>query len=256
MNIKIQGGGNGSYANTGSCSNVIDYLQHEDLDRALKGETVEPFFNQTNDNAKSSDIIAQIDKNKSQLHKSDARFFVVTISPSSKELKKMGDTPLAQSQAMKEFVKNEFIEKYAENFNKNLSKEDILYYSKIHIERKGKNENDLHAHVVISRKTADNKLKISPKTNHRSGVMGGFDRTKFFDQVEKSFDSKFKHQRDVKESFEYQNAMKNGSLEDVKRQVERELKQPKLDLQKNQDLDNRKKSELKLEIKKNRGMSM
>lgn len=252
MNIKIQGGGSGSYANSGSCSNVINYLEHEDLGRALKGETVEPFFCQTNENAKSNDIIAKMDKNKSQLHKDDAKFFVVTISPSSAELKKMGDTPLAQSEAMKDFVKNEFIQKYAENFNKNLSKEDILYYSKIHIERKGKNENDLHAHVVISRKTADNKIKISPKTNHRSGVMGGFDRTKFFDQVEKSFDSKFKHNRGVKESFEYQNAMKNGSYEQIQKQVQRELNEPKIDLSKKIDLDNREK----IEIKKNRGMRM
>lgn len=251
MNIKIQGGGGGKYANTGSCSNVIDYLEHEDIDRALKGETVEPFFNQT-DNVQSNEIIAKIDKNKGQLHKEDAKFFVVTISPSSAELKKMGDTPLAQSQAMKEFVKNEFIQKYAENFNKNLSKEDILYYSKVHIERKGKNENDLHAHVVISRKTADNKIKISPKTNHRTGAMGGFDRTKFFEQIEKSFDSKFKHERGVKESFEYQNAMKNGSYEDIQKQVQRELKEPKPELQKQQNLDNREK----VEIKKSRGFSM
>ena len=31
MNIKIQGGGSGTYANTGSCTGVTTYLQHEDL---------------------------------------------------------------------------------------------------------------------------------------------------------------------------------------------------------------------------------
>lgn len=29
MNIKIQGGGSGTYANTGSCTGVTTYLQHK-----------------------------------------------------------------------------------------------------------------------------------------------------------------------------------------------------------------------------------
>lgn len=46
MNVKIQGSGNGTYANTGSCVAVTNYLQHEDLERMKKGEEVQPFFNQ------------------------------------------------------------------------------------------------------------------------------------------------------------------------------------------------------------------
>ena len=38
MNVKIQGSGNGTYANTGSCVAVTNYLQHEDLERMKKGE--------------------------------------------------------------------------------------------------------------------------------------------------------------------------------------------------------------------------
>ncbi|MDB1022004.1 DUF5712 family protein, partial [Phocaeicola vulgatus] len=49
MNVKIQGGGNGTYANTGSCVAVTNYLQHEDLERMKKGEEVQPFFNQFRD---------------------------------------------------------------------------------------------------------------------------------------------------------------------------------------------------------------
>lgn len=43
MNVKIQGSGNGTYANTGSCVAVTNYLQHEDLERMKKGEEVQPF---------------------------------------------------------------------------------------------------------------------------------------------------------------------------------------------------------------------
>lgn len=45
MNIKIQGGGSGTYANTGSCTGVTTYLQHEDLERMKNGREVQPFFN-------------------------------------------------------------------------------------------------------------------------------------------------------------------------------------------------------------------
>ena len=46
MNIKIQGGGSGTYANTGSCTGVTTYLQHEDLERMKNGREVQPFFQQ------------------------------------------------------------------------------------------------------------------------------------------------------------------------------------------------------------------
>lgn len=38
MNVKIQGGGGGTYANTGSCTGVVTYLQHEDLERIRQGQ--------------------------------------------------------------------------------------------------------------------------------------------------------------------------------------------------------------------------
>lgn len=49
MNIKIQGGEKGTYANAGSCQGVVSYLQHEDLERIKAGEREEPFFNQYRD---------------------------------------------------------------------------------------------------------------------------------------------------------------------------------------------------------------
>lgn len=56
MNVKIQGGGNGTYANTGSCVAVTNYLQHEDLERMKKGEEVQPFFNQFRDYVSAREV--------------------------------------------------------------------------------------------------------------------------------------------------------------------------------------------------------
>lgn len=61
MNVKIQGGGNGTYANTGSCVSVTNYLQHEDLERMKNGEEVQPFFNQFRDYVSAREVTFKID---------------------------------------------------------------------------------------------------------------------------------------------------------------------------------------------------
>lgn len=223
MHVKIQGGGGGTYANTGSCSNVANYLEHEDEKNKKQGQEIEPFFNHRQESVKSSDVINSIDKNKAKLCQDESKFFVITVSPSSEELKKMGNTPAEQSEAFKNYIKNDFAQQYAENFNKELTKENLMYYAKIHTERNGKNENDMHAHIIVSRKTFDNKIKISPQTNHKGTtkgtVKGGFDRKEFINKIEQSFDQKFSYERNIKERFEYKNAIKNGTFAQRKEQI-------------------------------------
>ncbi|WP_158730186.1 MULTISPECIES: DUF5712 family protein [unclassified Flavobacterium] len=223
MHIKIQGGGGGTYANTGSCSSVANYLEHEDSKNKTQGKEIEPFFNHRQESVKSLDVINSIDKNKAKLCQDESKFFVITVSPSSEELKKMGNTPAEQSEAFKNYIKNDFAKQYAENFNKELTKDDLMYYAKIHTERNGKNENDMHVHIIVSRKTANNKVKISPQTNHKGTtkgtVKGGFDRKEFINKMEQSFDQKFNYQRNIEESFEYKNAMKNGTFAQRKEQI-------------------------------------
>ena len=231
MHIKIQGGGGGTYANTGSCSSVANYLEHEDSKNKKQGKEIEPFFNHRQESVKSLDVINSIDKNKAKLCQDESKFFVITVSPSSEELKKMGNTPAEQSEAFKNYIKNDFAKQYAENFNKELTKADLMYYAKIHTERNGKNENDMHAHIIVSRKTANNKVKISPQTNHKGTtkgtVKGGFDRKEFINKMEQSFDQKFNYQRNIEESFEYKNAMKNGTFAQRKDQIFKSAAQEK-----------------------------
>ncbi len=258
MHVKIQGGGGGTYANTGSCSKVAKYLEHEDEKNKERGQDVEPFFNHRQESVKSSDVISSIDKNKAKLCQDESKFFVITISPSSEELKRMGNTPAEQSAALKDYIKNDFAQQYAENFNKELTKEDLMYYAKIHTERKGKNENDMHAHIIVSRKTADNKVKISPQTNHKGTtkgtVKGGFDRKEFIAKMEQSFDQKFNYQRNIEESFEYKNAIKNGTFAQRKEQIFKAAAQEK---KSNLVQDKKVVLEQKIieeNIKKNRGL--
>lgn len=188
MNIKIQGGGSGTYANTGSCTGVTTYLQHEDLERMKNGREVQPFFNNSRDYISAQEVTFKIDNNKAKLSRNDAKFYVITVSPSSRELEKMGKTEKEQAEAMRKYVRDDVMQHYAEGFGKGLNKEDIEYYGKIHFERKGADRYDMHAHIIVSRKDRSNTRKLSPKTNHTGkkncgNVKGGFDRTDFSESV-------------------------------------------------------------------------
>lgn len=226
MNVKIQGGGNGTYANTGSCVSVTNYLQHEDLDRMKNGEEVQPFFNQFRDYVSAREVTFKIDSNKAKLSRADAKFYVITVSPSEKELHSMGRTPQERAEALRRYIRQDVIRNYAEGFGKGLKSDDVEYYAKIHFNRDGDSDSDMHAHIIVSRKDRSNTRKLSPKTNHTGkkncgNVKGGFDRTDFFRKCESSFDRRMGFDRELEESFDYLNAVKNGSPAEIARQVER-----------------------------------
>lgn len=188
MNVKIQGGGNGTYANTGSCVAVTNYLQHEDLERMKKGEEVQPFFNQFRDYVSAKEVTFKIDNNKAKLSRTDAKFYVITVSPSEKELRCMGRTPQERAEALQRYIRQDVMRNYAEGFGKGLRSDDVEYYAKIHFNRDGDSDSDMHAHIIVSRKDRSNTRKLSPKTNHTGkkncgNVKGGFDRTDFSGSV-------------------------------------------------------------------------
>lgn len=227
MNIDFPPPSNGIYNNAGSCRRLAAYLEHEDMERIEKGIYTEGFFNLTEENLYKSQVVKDIDNNKAQLLKTDAKFYAIHISPSAKELQAMGTTEQEQAEAMRRYVREVFVPEYAKNFNKGLSAEDIKFYGKIHFDRdrSESKEGNMHCHIIVSRKDQTNKIKLSPLTNHRDtkkGVIkGGFDRTNLFQQVEKGFDSLLNYNRPIDESFEYYNTMKNSSIQDQLKMQER-----------------------------------
>ncbi|KAA6306103.1 hypothetical protein EZS27_042241, partial [termite gut metagenome] len=78
-----------------------------------------------------------------------------------------------------------------------------------------------------SRKDQSDKKKLSPVTNHRNttkgAIKGGFDRKTLFQQTESGFDKLFGYGRDIRETFEYCNTMKNGSIAEKLKMQELEL---------------------------------
>lgn len=231
MNIDFPPPSNGVYNNAGSSSRLANYCEHEDLQRMEQGIYTESFFNLNQDNVYKFQVVKDIDGNIGQLLKTDAKFYAVHVNPSDKELQMMGSTEQEQAEAMKRYIREVFIPEYAKNFNKGLSAEDIKFYGKIHFSRdRSENRLNMHCHLIVSRKDQSNKIKISPLTNHRNtqkGVItGGFDRVSLFENVENGFDRLFGYNRQLSETFEYCNTMKNGTISDKLQMQERELKEP------------------------------
>ena len=232
MHIDFAPPSKGTYNNAGSSRQLANYLEHEDLERMEKGIYTESFFNLTDDNIYKSKVVKEIDTNIGQLLKTDAKFYAIHVSPSEKELQAMGNTEQEKAEAMKRYIREVFIPEYAKNFNKGLSEADIKFYGKIHFDRsRSDNKLNMHCHLIVSRKDQSNKKKLSPLTNHKNTkkgtVTGGFDRVNLFQQAEQGFDKLFGYDRQLSESFEYSNTMKNGSIDDKLKMQEQELQEPK-----------------------------
>ena len=219
---------NGTYNNAGSSRQLANYLEHEDLERIEKGIYTDGFFNLTEDNIYKSTVIKDIDTNIGQLLKTDAKFYAIHVSPSEKELQAISNTEQEQTEAMKRYIREVFIPEYANNFNKELSSSDIKFYGKIHFDRsRSDNKLNMHCHLIVSRKDQSNKKKLSPLTNHKNAekgiIKGGFDRVNLFQQVEQGFDKLFGYNRQLTESFEYYNTMKNYSISEQLDMLERQI---------------------------------
>ena len=217
MHIDFAPSSGGTYNNAGSSRQLVSYMEHEDLERMEKGIYTDGFFNLTDDNIYKSKVIKDIDSNIGQLLKTDAKFFAIHVSPSESELRAMGNTEQEKNEAMKRYIREVFIPEYANNFNKGLSEADIKFYGKIHFDRsRSDNKLNIHCHLIVSRKDQANKKKLSPLTNHKNTkkgtVTGGFDRVNLFQQAEQGFDKLFDYKRQLVESFDYCNTMKNGTI--------------------------------------------
>ena len=67
MHIDFAPPSNGTYNNAGGCRQLVNYMEHEDLERIGKGIYTEGFFNLTEDNIYKSTVIKDIDSNIGQL---------------------------------------------------------------------------------------------------------------------------------------------------------------------------------------------
>ena len=82
MHIDFVSPSNGTYNNAGRGWQLVNYMEHEDLERMEKGIYSEGFFNLTDDNIYKSTVVKDIDSNIGQPLKMDAKFYAIHVSPS------------------------------------------------------------------------------------------------------------------------------------------------------------------------------
>ena len=219
MNVKIQSQGIAGGHNSGSCGGYASYLEHENIEKAEAGmhDQQIPFFNPFGAPVDRLVVVKSLDRNTTQLHRDDAKFYSVILSFSEDEVKSMGGSRNEVLASVHNVVERT-MDQYARNFHCDgvNSHADLKYYYTIHEYRSGF-EPGLHVHVIVSRKDATNRFKLSPMTNHRGGSSGvikrGFDRDSFYRECEKIFDKTTGFDRSLEKSYDYFNTMKHGSIE-------------------------------------------
>lgn len=237
MMTKIGGG------SPGSCGGLVEYLEKEQAGL---------WFSQSREQFAGHEVVAQIDHNKRNLGREDAKYYQVILAPSQAELAHIGSDP----QKLQAFTRAT-MEQYAANFGKGIESKDLVWFAKIehsrsfdHTDRavqlgeqqKGvtKTGDQTHIHVIVSRTEnlreyvegkkneqhqRKNPYHLSPLTNHKATtkgpVVGGFERNSFSQRTEQTFDQAFTYERKLSESFRFLHCMKYGD-EQAKGEMQRQ----------------------------------
>ena len=254
-----------SGSNAGSCGQLVEYLEKENN---LKAEPkAELWFNQGRDDLRPYEVRQGIDTNTAKLKQSEAKFYLVNISPSQKELQHIGNDP----QKLKEYARGVMAE-YAANFQKGLGPDDVKWYGKVEYNRgykwtdlevkHGLNQRgeakagyQIHVQIIVSRKDSHNQRLLSPMTNHRGQgkskahgqKFGQFNRVEFKERSEVAFDTQMGYRRELEESFRYQNTMSNGTTQE-RVAMTLELRDMQQERQQQLAADLRRAEELRLQV--------
>ena len=223
-------------ANKGSSGALVHYLEKEN--RLNKKSEPEYWFNGQQIKVDPYEVMKTIDGNIAKLGKADAKFFLINISPSQKEiafLKEQYGEESAKEQLKAYSVR--VMDAYAQNFKREgiNSHVDLVWFAKLEnyryytykdqevkqgIKKRGdrKEGEQMHVQVIVSRKDRTNSIKLSPmntsrgKNEEHSKKMGQFDRVAFKQGGEALFDELFEFDRRLKETMAYANTKNNGSL--------------------------------------------
>lgn len=269
--INITASSSGS--NAGSCGQLVEYLEKENNLRAeYKAEL---WFNQGRDDLRAQEVRLGIDSNTAKLKQHEAKFYLVNISPSQKELQHIGNDP----QKLKEYARGVMAE-YAANFQKGLGPDDVKWYGKVEYNRgykwtdpavkqgltqRGelKAGSQMHVQIIVSRKDMQNQRLLSPMTNHRGQgksaehghKFGQFNRVEFKERSEVAFDTQLNYRRELEESFRYQNTMSNGTVQQ-RAAMTLELRDTQHERQQQLAADLRRAEEIRLQLEQTKKIEL
>lgn len=175
--------------NKGSCASLATYLSKDD-------DTSVGFFSHFEERVSYDEVVISIDENVAALGKDDSKFYMLSLNPSHDELCAIIGRPVNSieelTQHERDLIESRLIEHtrkamdaYAANFGRDSVKSgaDLIYYARIETSRLYKPTSDniaagakigsekgglnYHVHVIVSRKSADGKVKLSPQVVSR-----------------------------------------------------------------------------------------
>jgi len=224
--------------NKGSSGKLVNYLEKENR---IYNKEEERWFNHHRMDIEPFEVRQKLDGNVAKLSKKDPKFFLINVSPSQKELKHLSDT--YGKDGIKEQLKAyavKVMDEYAKNFKRPgiNSAKDLVWFAKLEnnryytykdkevkdgTKRKGelKRGNQTHIQIIVSRKDATNRIKLSPMNKSRgtnvehSKRIGQFNRVAFIQSGENLFDEVFDYERNLNETMAYSVVQKNGSLKQI-----------------------------------------
>jgi hypothetical protein len=241
--------------NRGSCRDLINYLEKENLEKDVLNQ--EKFFDQNTSDVSFYSTQASIDNNKGKLGKDETKFYMISVNPSKDELRHISRSVSGRDiknisqltgielrryeEALKDYTRI-VMNDYAKNFNRGLTGESLVYFGKVeHTRYHGRDSVEVkeglykvgekkeglqtHVHVVVSRMDESKRIRLSPMANAKNSkniingkeVQIGFDRMKFVQSCEKSFDSNFDYRRLQQHKFSHYHTMKNQMRNTAKR---------------------------------------
>ena len=233
--------------NRGSCRDLISYLEKENQEKDILNQ--EKFFDHNSSDVSFCSAQATIDNNKGKLGKDETKFYMISVNPSKDELRHISKSVSGRDiknisqlttielkryeETLKDYTRK-VMDEYAKNFNRGLSGENLVYFGKVeHSRYHGRDSVEVkeglyktgdkkeglqtHVHVVVSRMDESKKIRLSPMANAKNSknilngkeVQIGFDRMKFVQSCEKSFDTNFDYKRAQQHKFSHYHMMKN-----------------------------------------------
>lgn len=148
MYVKINGAKDFVKGNSQSCKDLVDYLEKENEEKDFAIQ--ERFFDQAKKDIDPQYVISKIDNNKKGLKEKDAKFYMLSVNPSEKELQHIAKLAsgkeiihLSQLNAKEREKYNDLLkdytravmEEYAKNFNRGLTGKDLVYFGKVEQQR-------------------------------------------------------------------------------------------------------------------------
>ncbi|MET3113206.1 hypothetical protein AAKU52_000927 [Pedobacter sp. CG_S7] len=224
-------------SNKGSSAGLVHYLEKEN--RLDKEKAPEHWFSNGQDTIQAYEVRNTLDSNVAKLGKIDAKFFLLNISPSQKEISHLKELYGEEAKEQLKAYAKTIMDEYARNFKRPgiESGKDLIWFGKLEnhryynhhdpevkqgIKKRGerKEGDQMHVQIIVSRKDATNKIKLSPMNNSRgsnaehSKKVGQFDRSAFKNSGERLFDQKFSFERELSDTFRYANTRKKGSIQE------------------------------------------